>query len=263
MKLPKKVLLGVVHLAPLPGSPRCSDLDLRTTIDRARSDAESLLSAGFDGFVLENFGDVPFFPGAVPPHVLTTMTRIACELPREDSIVVVNVLRNDAAGALAVAMAADLHAIRVNIHCGASVTDQGIIEGRAADTLRLRAALAPRVAILADVDVKHATPLGPSFSTEDLENSARDTAYRGLADALIVTGRATGSGARTEDLRTVKLAVPDRPVLVGSGVTVESAAEWYAAADGLIVGTALKREGRVNEPVDRARAGAFVRTCRP
>jgi membrane complex biogenesis BtpA family protein len=255
----RKLLLGVVHLKPLPGSPRYGGEPLAGLTAAARADAEALLEAGFDGYVLENFGDAPFFPREVPPHTIAAMTRIACELPRAGAFVAVNVLRNDAAGALAIAAAADLQAIRVNIHAGAMVTDQGLIEGRAAETLRLRQLIVPGAAILADVDVKHAVALG---AAHDLREAARDAAYRGLADALIVTGKATGSPAARDDLKAVREAVPDRPLLVGSGVDEKTAREWLQLADGIIVGSALKRQGRVEMPVDPQRAKRFVGEAR-
>lgn len=255
--LGEKRLLGVVHLPPLPGSPRHAGRLFSEIIEHARRDAATLLDCGFDGYVIENFGDVPFYKDRVPPHVLTCMTRIACELPRDGAHVVVNVLRNDASGALSVALAAGLAGIRVNVHSGAMVTDQGIMEGRAAVTVRERAQLAPDVAILADVDVKHATPVGAGFS---LEEAAEDTARRGLADALIITGRATGSAALPADLDRIRAVVPDRPIWVGSGVTASSASAWYERADGIIVGSALKSS--IDAPIDAAAARAFTRACR-
>ncbi len=254
-----KVLLGVVHLRPLPGSPRHSGEKVESIARAARADAQAILDAGFDGWLLENFGDAPFFKGPVPPHVVAILTRVALELPRKGVLAGVNVLRNDAAGALAVAAAAELDMIRVNVHCGAMVTDQGIIEGEAAATTRARRLLAPDVAILADIDVKHASPVSSAF---DLAETARETAYRGLADALIVTGRATGGPASLADLKTAREAVPDRPLVVGSGVTRETVRDLLRLADGLIVGTWIKRDGRIGEPVDPARALAFVAEAR-
>ena len=251
----KKLLLGMVHLKPLPGSPRHRGEDLASVAAAARADAETLLAAGFHGYVVENFGDVPFFKDRVPPQVVSFMTRVALELPRQGAIVGVNVLRNDASAALAVAAAANLDFIRVNVHVGAMATDQGIIEGRAARTARERLVLAPGVAILADVDVKHASPVGGAF---DLGTTAQETAYRGLADGLIVTGRATGSSVALGDLKTVRAAVPDRPLVAGSGVTPETVGEVLQLADAVIVGTALKRMGRVEEPVDPRRARELV-----
>ena len=254
-----KVLLGVVHLKPLPGSPRHCGETLDTIVAAARSDAEHILQAGFDGYFVENFGDMPFFPAQVPPHVLTILTRIALELPRDGALVGVNVLRNDSSGALAVAVACGLQMLRVNVHMGARVTDQGILEGRAAATTRERALLAPDVAILADVKVKHASPLGSEF---DLKVVASDLSTRGQADGLIVTGKATGSPVSLDDLKVVREAVPDCPLLAGSGVTRETAKEILRLADGIIVGTAIKSAGRVEEPVDPVRAREFVREAR-
>jgi membrane complex biogenesis BtpA family protein len=181
------------------------------------------------------------------------------ELPRRGVLVGVNVLRNDALAALAVAAACDLEFIRVNVHTGAMLTDQGIVEGRAAVTVRERQRFAPEVAILADVLVKHATPMG---SGVDIQTCARDTAYRGLADALIVTGKATGMAASLDDLRSVRSAVPDRPILVGSGVTPKTLRDTLRYAHGVIVGSAIKHAGLAENPVDPARAKDLVREAR-
>jgi hypothetical protein len=250
-----KVLLGVVHLQPLPGSPRNAGRSMDAILAAAKADAETILAAGLDGFILENFGDAPFHGSRVPPHVLTLMTRAAMEVLCGPALVGVNVLRNDARGALAVAAACGLPMIRVNVHTGAMVTDQGILQGEAAETVRERELLAPDVAILADVRVKHAYPLGVGF---DLRTCARDTAYRGLADALIVTGAATGSLPLLDDVKAVREAVPDRPLLVGSGVSRETVREILRHADGIIVGTSIKRRGKVEEPVDLDRARDLV-----
>ena len=174
------VILGVIHLPPLPSSPGYAGESLGQLIDRASTEVERLADAGFDGYVIENFGDAPFFPRAVPPVVLTVMTRILSALPARGLRRGVNVLRNDAKGALAVAAAAEADFIRVNVHIGAMVTDQGLIEGQAAETLRLQRQVAPEVQIFADVDVKHARPLTPAF---DLEEAAKETAKAGANGA--------------------------------------------------------------------------------
>jgi membrane complex biogenesis BtpA family protein len=161
----------------------------------------------------------------------------------------VNVLRNDARAALGLCAACAADFLRVNVHVGAAVTDQGVIEGRAAETLRERGRLAPRALILADVHVKHAVPLGNG----DLGDAAVETHERGLADALIVSGRATGAEAELQDLVRVRERVPAAPLLLGSGVTAHNARAMLAHADGAIVGTWLKAGGDVSAPVERDR----------
>lgn len=255
-----KLLLGMVHLGPLPGSPRGAGHGVERVIAAAQRDATALLEAGFDGWILENFGDAPFFPGPVPAVTVAAMTRIAAALPRgADSVCGVNVLRNDALSALAVAAACGLDFVRVNVHVGAAVTDQGIIEGRAFETMRERARWASEIAVLADIDVKHARPLGIGAR---IEESAREAAGRGLADGLIVTGKATGARIETADLRAVREAVPEVPLLLGSGVGPHNVAELLGRADGAIVGTAIKVDGVTTAPVDPERARALVKAVR-
>ena len=249
-------VIGMVHLLPLPGSPRARRLE--EVLRRALADARALASGGADGILVENFGDLPFTPGAVDPQVVAAMAVTAAEIRRRvDLPLGVNVLRNDPRAALAVALAAGASFIRVNVHVGAAHTDQGRIEGRAHETLRFRRAIGSPAAIFADVFVKHARPAG----RWDLATAARETAYRGLADVLLVTGPETGAPADPARLRAVKRAVPDRPVFAASGVSEETAAS-LAEADGFIVGTACKRGGRVRNPVDPGRVRQIVRALR-
>src|SRR5690606_19771106 len=156
----------------------------------------------------------------------------------------VNVLRNDALSALSVAAAIGAGFIRVNVHSGAMITDQGLIEGRARETLLERARLAAPVAIAADVLVKHAVPLGDVR----LEDAARDTWERGLVDALIVTGAGTGRPTAPDDVARVRRALPQAPVWVGSGATPETVAALDP--DGFVVGTWLHRDADLGAPVD-------------
>jgi membrane complex biogenesis BtpA family protein len=167
---------------------------------------------------------------------------------------VVNCLRNDARGALAVAIAGGADAIRVNVHCGAMATDQGILEGRAGDTLRARRNWGGHaVRIFADVLVKHATPV----ADRPVAVEASDLRYRGAADALLVTGRATGAVADPGQVAEVRAGAPDVPVIVASGVSVENAADWAPLVDGAIVGSSLMVDGMAGNRVDEARATKF------
>lgn len=240
-----RAVFGMIHLDPLPGAPLFTTLE--AVLDAALRDARAIRDGGCDGFVIENFGDKPFTRGRVEAETVAAMTRVIAEVVREVKIPFgVNVLRNDPLSALAVAAATGAAFIRVNVHTGAAVTDQGIIEGDAYATLRKRAALAPDVLVFADYLVKHATPMG--------EVSAKDLRLRGLADALIVTGAATGAAADPGRLRSLRAELEDAPLLLGSGLTADNA-RAFADADGAIVGTSLQVDGRV----DASRVEAVVR----
>lgn len=253
-------LLGMAHLPPLPGAPEF-DGDRAAIREAARADAEALLSAGFDGVLVENYGDAPYYPADVPKHTVAEMTAVVESLA-VDAPVGVNVLRNDAAAALSVAAATGGAFVRVNVHAGVRETDQGWIEGRAHETMRLRERLDADVAVLADVAVKHSA--GPT--DRDLATLAAETLDRGLADGLIVSGPATGESTAPEQLRRVVDARddtdPDAPVFVGSGVTPDNAADLLEVADGAVVGTAVKQGGETTNRVDSERAERLVDAVR-
>jgi membrane complex biogenesis BtpA family protein len=171
----------------------------------------------------------------------------------------INVLRNDAESALGIAVASGAACIRVNVHVGARVTDQGLVQGRAAETMRMRRALsADHVQLWADVDVKHSAALAP----RDLTQEAQDTALRGMADALLVTGDGTGKSVDLQKLGTVAKAVPGVPVLVASGSTVEALGAIAQHAHGVIVGSALREGGVAGGPILAARAEQFAKAFR-
>ena len=251
-------LVGMVHLLPLPGAPRWAG-SMQAVLDRATADAGHSAEAGFDGLLVENFGDAPFHPGAVPPETTAALAVALAAVRRAVGLPVgVNALRNDARAALAVAAATGAAFLRVNVHTGAMLTDQGWIEGAAHETLRDRARLGLECAILADVLVKHATaPVGV-----DIAAAARDTWGRGLADGLVVSGPETGSATPLERIRAVRDAVPGAPIWVGSGLNPANAAALLGIADGAIVGSAVQREGRAGSGVDPERARRLVATLR-
>ncbi len=268
-----KPVIGMVHLLPLPGSPRYGG-SFDQVRKQAIADAEALAAGGVHGLMLENFGDVPFFPGRVPAHVVACMTDLAAEIRRRCPIPLgINVLRNDGLSALAVALAADASFIRVNVLCGARVTDQGAIEGIAHDLQRLRSQLdAGDIRVLADVDVKHSSPLGQPRAIED---EAIETLGRGLADGLIVSGAGTGRPTDITQVKKIKHAMVTgqagpghagaaeaAPIFVGSGVDARTVGHFLAVADGVIVGTALKRDGIATNPVDVERVKQLMAAAR-
>ena len=255
-----KPIIGMLHLPPLPGAP-AFDGDLATIRERMLADAQMLAAGGVNGLMLENFGDTPFYPANVPNHVVAHMTGLAAEVRRAVKLPLgINVLRNDGCAALAVAHAVGAEFIRVNVLCGARLTDQGVIQGIAHDLLRLRATLgAANIKILADVNVKHSSPLG---APRPIAGEVADQIERGGADAVIVSGDGTGCPVDREEISRVKQAAGDTPVLIGSGADVATIRELLSLADGAIIGTSLKFDGVATNPVDPARVKALVAAAR-
>ena len=253
-----KPLIGMIHLLPLPGAPRYGGDGISRPLDAALRDARALQAGGFDGLLMENYGDSPFKPTPTDPETVASMTAIGREISGEVNLPMgVNVLRNGALAALAIAHVVRGRFIRVNVLTESLMTDQGIINACAHDLMRYRKQLgAADVQVYADVRSKHAVPI----VSRPVEESARDTAYRGMADALIVTGPHTGEEPDRDQLRRIKDSVPDRPVLIGSGLTSRNAVKLLREADGAIVGTSLKENGIIEKPIDETRVRELVRS---
>ncbi len=251
-------IIGVVHLLPLPTSPRWGG-SLKAVINRAEQEVTALASGGVDGVIVENFFDAPFTKNQVDPAVVSAMTLIVQRLMNLVTLPVgINVLRNDAQSALAIATCVHAQFIRVNVLTGIMATDQGLIEGQAHQLLRYRRELGSDVKIFADVLVKHARPLG----SPNLTTAVQETIERGLADGVILSGWATGSPPSLEDLELASAAADGTPVFIGSGANWENIPTLMQAADGVIVSSSLKRRGKIEQPIDPIRVSQFVEALR-
>ena len=247
-------IIGVVHLLPLPTSPRWGG-SLKAVIDRAEQEATALASGGVDGIIVENFFDAPFTKNQVDPAVVSAMTVVVQRIQNLVTLPMgINVLRNDAKSAMAIATCVKAQFIRVNVLTGVMATDQGLIEGEAHQLLRYRRELGSDVKIFADVLVKHARPL----SSVNLTTAVQDTIERGLADAVILSGWATGNPPNLEDLELASSAANRTPVFIGSGASWENIATLMQAVDGVIVSSSLKRHGHREQPIDPIRVSQFV-----
>ena len=249
-----KEIIGVIHLKPLPGSPRAWER-FEDILNFALNDAENYLKGGINTVIVENFGDAPFSCGAVDPHTAAYMTHAILKIKEKfpDLKIGVNVLRNDGKAAIGIAAATGAGFVRINVLTYAMVTDCGIIEGNAREINMYRKLLNPEIKVYADILVKHAFPLNEYHPVQ----VAKDTALRGGADAIILTGESTGATADVKLLHILKEELRNTRILIGSGVSIENIVE-YKEADGFIIGTSLKKYSLVDNPVDPGRVKQIV-----
>jgi membrane complex biogenesis BtpA family protein len=248
----EKPVIGVVHLKPLPGYSEHKSME--DVLEAAIKDAVKLKEGGVDGIIIENYGDKPYYPTNVPPHIVASFSIIVHEIKKLIDIPIgINVLRNDAISALAIATVNKCDFIRVNVFSYAYITDQGIIEGKAHEIIRYRNHLRSNVKIFADIFVKHSFPL---FNLS-IETVAKDTYYRCKADAIILTGEETGKEVNIENVLKVK-SVLEAPVFIGSGININNIEKYLNIADGFIIGTFFKRDGKIENEVDLERVKKLV-----
>ncbi len=224
-------LFAMIHMPPLPGSPRQSQ-DLDELVDFALDEASVLEDSGMDAVIVENVGDAPFFRESVPAVTVAAVAVIVKAVREQTSLAVgVNLLRNACLEALSIASVVGADFIRCNVVIGAYVTDQGIIQGCAAELARLRMSLPRDVGVLGDIHVKHAAPL---FDVP-IEDAAADLAERGGVDAVIVSGSRSPAPPSFERVASVRETVA-LPVLIGSGVSLANLADYYERSDGVLIG---------------------------
>ncbi len=233
-------VIGMIHLPPLPGYPE--SIGIEYAIRHAIADLRVLEDGGVDGVLIENEYDRPHRIAAAP-ETIAAMTSITRAVVQESESVVVGceILLNDPKASLAVAKDAGASFIRTDYFVDRMTRPEyGEFEIDPDGLLEYRTEIgAEDVLILADIQVKYATMI----ESRPLSESAYLAAEKG-ADALVVTGDASGDAPTVEQLRNA--VVEGTPVLIGSGLGPGNAGELLAECDGAIVGTSLMRNRAVN-----------------
>lgn len=252
-----KAMVGMVHVAALPGTP-LGRRPVRQIAADAAAEARLLASFGFDAIMIENMHDRPYLRQRVGPEIVSAMTAVAAAVREAvDLPLGVQVLAGANREALAVALAAGASFVRAENFVFAHVADEGLMaDADAAPLLRYRREIgAEHVRVFADVKKKHA---GHAITADiDITEAARAAEFFG-ADGVIVTGVATGQPADLADLRHTGAAV-NLPVLVGSGITAQNVADFWPFADGLIVGSFYKQDGLWHRPIDPDRLDLLMK----
>jgi membrane complex biogenesis BtpA family protein len=253
----KKVIIGVIHSRPLPGSPSYEGEPVEELFQYAVAEAARYAKGGVDGLIVENHGDIPFLkPEAIPPETVAMMAIMTDRVRQATGLPVgVNLLANAAIPAMAVSKAASARFIRVNQWANAYVANEGIVEGPAAQATRYRAWLREKgLKIFADVHVKHGAHA--IVADRSLAELTRDVEFFD-ADVVIATGQRTGDAAALDEVQSIKDATV-LPVVIGSGVTEANVADLLTVADGVIVASSLKRDGVWWNEVDPERLASFM-----
>lgn len=250
-----KPIVAMIHLPPLPGSANYGRESMREIVKRAVDEARLLASAGFDAIMLQNTNDRPSTI-AVTRVTLAAMTAVACSV-REvyPGVLGINVHKNDAEGALAVAAACEASFVRIKVLVGAVVGPEGVIQGAAETTIRVRGELPSPLEVWADLNELTSWPVAsiPMPALADL------AARFGLADRLIVTAPTVKESL--EFISAARLATTV-PILLGGRTTPATIGAALASSDGVIVGACLRRNGKTTERLEEAAVKAFMLAAR-
>lgn len=251
-----KPIIGMIHVGALPGTP-ASCQSVADIVAQAVREASLYRQAGVDGIAIENMHDVPYLRGEVGPEIVAAMTLVGQAVKAESRLPVgIQILAAANIEAMAVAHAANLDFIRAESFVFAHVADEGLIESSAAKLLRYRKLIgADRVQVWADVKKKHSS----HAITADIGLGEMAEAVEFMrGDAVIITGSATGDPPKLADVEDAK-AHCRLPVVLGSGVDDQNIAEFWPKADGFIIGSFFKRDGKWQNEVDTGRVERFLK----
>jgi len=250
-----KPVIAMIHVGALPGTP-ANKLSLSALEKQALAEAKTLCAAGVHGLMLENMHDTPYLRGRVGPEIVAAMAVLGRAVKQASGRACgVQILAGANLDAMAVAHAAGLDFIRAEGFAFAHVADEGIIQSSAAELLRYRRGIgAESVQVWADVKKKHSA----HAITADVgigETAHAVEFMRG--DAVIVTGSVTGHAPQRAEVLAVKRET-HLPVYLGSGITTTNLKQFYALADGFIVGSEFKEGGHWSGAVDPKRVERFL-----
>jgi len=253
----EKPIIGVIHLPPLPGSPLYKG-DINSIVERALSDGLTLARNGVDGLIVENYGDKPYKVRVREPETIAAMTLITYMIKVNTELPLgVSLLRNSGPEALAIAYVSKADFIRVNAYGEILASPEGLLEPVAREVQELKHKLNAKIKVFADIYCKHATPI----HNMEIIDLAHDIIDRCLADAIIVSGRRTGLPPDKGLLERLRSHI-NKPILVGSGITIKNIEEYWDLADGFIVGTYFKVHGITDNVIDEKRVRLFIELVR-
>lgn len=252
-----KPLIGMCHLLGLPGRPRH---DAAGGIDRiveaAARDLDALQNAGVDGVLFCNENDIPYQKD-VGVEVAAASAAAIGRLHHHLRVPFGVDLLWDPRSALAVARATGAAFVR-EVFTGVFESDMGLLAPDYGDLAGYRHQIgADGVAVFTNITPESSR----SVSGRPVADRARGAAYAGV-DALLISGPQAGVAADLDDLEEAKAAVPEMPVLANTGVTHDTIEKVLRVADGAIVGTSLKVDGFIWNPVDPDRARRLVAQVR-
>jgi uncharacterized protein len=245
----KKTVIGAIHFSPSPGF---SGFDSKErALQRAQNDLDALVDGGVDSVIFENNYDLPH-KIKVGPETSAFMTYVISHLMFKSPILFgVSVLWNDYETAFAIAKVTGASFVRIPAFVDSVETDYGVALAVAGDAVTYREKVGADVAILADVQVKHASMVDKN---KTLSQSILEAKEKG-ADGIIITGKWTGDAPITSDLKIARELV-DIPVFVGSGADKSNITQLFKYAHGVIVSTSLK-EGNTSSQLKNPNLKSF------
>ena len=250
----EKAIIAMCHLKPLPGDPSYDkEKGMNWVVDCAAQELKSLQEGGVDAIMFSNEFSLPYLT-KVRPETVAAMGRIIGQLMSDIKVPFgVNVLW-DPMASLDLAAATGAKFVR-EIFTGVYASDFGTWDTNCGETIRHKMAIgADDVKLLFNIVPEAASYLG----NRRVEDIAKTTVFNCRPDALCVSGLTAGAATDTSILQRVKETVPNTVVFANTGCKPETIASQLAIADGAVVATTFKYDGKFENMTDPERVKRFM-----
>lgn len=249
-----KPIIAMCHLQAMPGDPYYDpQRGMDYVIEAARHDLRGLQEGGVDAVMFSNEFSLPYLTH-VKPVTTAAMARVIGELKSEIQVPYgVNVLW-DPMASIDLAAATGASFIR-EIISGVYASDFGLWDTDTGTTVRHKQEVCRKdLKLFFNIVPEAAKYLGGREITE----IAKTTVFNHRPDALCVSGLTAGAETDSQTLCQVKQVVPDTAVFCNTGCRLENVERQLAYADGAVVGTTFKVDGKFENGVDTKRVRAFM-----
>ena len=250
----EKAIIAMCHLQAMPGDPYYDkEKGMKWVIEKAKEDVTALQEGGVDAIIFSNEYSLPYLT-KVRTETVAAMARIIGELQPLISIPYgVNCLW-DPIASLDLAAATDAKFVR-EIFTGVYASDFGLWNTNCGEVVRHQHAIgAEHVKLLFNIVPEAAAYL----ADRSIESIAKTTVFNCRPDALCVSGATAGSATDPETLRRAKGAAGDTVVFANTGCRVDTIENLLSIADGAVVGTTFKYDGKFENQTDVRRVKEFM-----
>ena len=250
----EKPIVAMCHLQAMPTDPQYeAEKGIKYVIDCARKDLKALQEGGVDGIIFSNEYSQPYTHN-IRPVTLATMGRVIGELMSELKVPYGVDVISSAEASLDLAVGVDAKFIR-EVISGNFTGANGFVDKDHGEIARHRSDLGGK-----NIKIfSYVIPEGSDyFGTHTLAQLTKITEFEAKPDALCVAGLVAGAPTDTQSVSIVKNAVDHTPVFVNTGCKKETIVDQLKVADGAIVATTFKYDGKFENLVDVNRVKEFM-----
>lgn len=254
----KKPLIGCLHLKALPGTPKWDPkFTMEQHVESVLKDARILMEAGFDAVTFANEEDYPYV-GHVGPEIVAAYSRIVTEVSKELTVPFGVGIMLDSFATIALAKATGACFVR-GFFCNTHVTDFGVINEASGELFRYAKRIgAEDLSIYSSIEGHY----GQILDQRPVEDKFRSVAFIVPVAGFIMSGPITGVSPDASKLASLRELDPGVPIILNSGATAQNIKSLLPYCDGVIVGTSLKKDRYLFNPIDLNNAKAFVDAAR-